>query len=134
MENLYLIFMLILFTIFFVWDYIKRTKYRKIMDKKGLCNLTLGLILVVVFVTISILDFSGVFNIIEYIFPMWGIAPTIYFIGVIRCLEAYSKNNIKNEKITKNIMLYKKIILELYIYDAVSVCLFMYVVITKFAS
>lgn len=110
MKVIYLSFILILFVAFFIADYIKRISLDNVTDKKSLYALSLGIFLIIVFMIGSILDFNGYIRIIEYIFPMWGIAPTIYFFGVKRLLELELIKNPSDMAKKKTLNLYKKLL------------------------
>ncbi len=93
MHATYISIIAILFCVGAVKSYISNYDRRYIYDKKYIYSHTAGILLLIIFIGGSVLDFHGYIDFIKYSFPLWGIAPTLQFYGIRRLIVLKIQNN-----------------------------------------
>lgn len=128
MEFSYLFIVALLFT----WGILKVYKlyfYKKYFyDKEYFWQYHAGFWMYVFIIFIIALDYTEL-KLLRYIFPLWGIAPTIFLRGVCRVIELKIRNNDYDDNDSNNLLRIKSALRYLYFCTLLLLLLYFFVIV-----
>lgn len=119
-----LVGIILLFCSVFIKTFLDNLDRQYYYDKKYLWNFALGMLLVLVFMTSSILYLLGHIKFIIYFIFLWPLSFTLYFYGIKRLLYLKLSEGTESEHLQKRYKVIKNVLQLCYIGDIAIILLY----------